>query len=70
MILTRSYYYLIHYFTTSCNDRGVNDSSIVGIGYRTLAEPITMRTQYIKNIEDKVTMSGLYKNNHLILLIT
>ena len=44
----------------------MNDSSIVGMGYRTLAEPITMRTGYDMNIEDKVMMSGLYKNNHLI----
>src|SRR5438067_8764316 len=40
------------------------------MGYRTLAEPITMRTGYDMNIEDKVTMSGLYKNNRLIPLAT
>ena len=47
----------------------MNDSSIVGMGYRTLAEPITMRTWHDMNIEDKVIISGLYKNNHLIPLI-
>ena len=36
------------------------------MGYRTLAEPITRRTRYDMNKEDKVTMSGLYENNRLI----
>ena len=36
------------------------------MGYRTLAEPITRRTGYDMNIEDKVTMSGLYENYRLI----
>ena len=45
----------------------MNDSSIVGMDYRTLAEPITMRTRYDMNIEDKVTMSRLHENNRLIL---
>ena len=46
----------------------MNDSS--NVGYGTLAEPITMRTGFGVNIEDKVTMSGLYENNRLILLTT
>ena len=48
----------------------MNDSSIVGMDYRTLAEPITMRTRYDMNIEDKVMMSGLYENNRLIPFTT
>lgn len=40
------------------------------MGYRTLAEPITMITGYDMNTEDKVTMSGLYENNRLILFPT